>query len=130
MQKNLSQLTKNLSIFPKNIYLGCFKNIGSGSKVRKKLILDPDPGGKKSTGSRIHNTADGTMRINQTLLPMNVCFAEVLGDLSMTLCDPFAINFLSQSAMKLVNHQVRAVRGMDDDCTRATKGYSCFSTIV
>jgi hypothetical protein len=29
----------------------------------------------------------------------------------MTLCDPFAINFLSQSAMKLVNHQVRAARG-------------------
>ena len=24
----------------------------------------------------------------------------------MTLCDPFAINFLSQSAMKLVNFQV------------------------
>jgi hypothetical protein len=37
---------------------------------------------------------------------------EVLGDLSMTLCDPFAINFLSQSAMKLVNHQVRAARGL------------------
>jgi hypothetical protein len=37
---------------------------------------------------------------------------EVLGDLSMTLCDPFAINFLSQSAMKLVNHQVRAARGI------------------
>lgn len=31
---------------------------------------------------------------------------QVLGDLSMTLCDPFAINFLSQSAMKLINHQV------------------------
>lgn len=31
---------------------------------------------------------------------------QVLGDLSMTLCDPFAINFLSQSAMKLVNFQV------------------------
>jgi len=28
---------------------------------------------------------------------------QVLGDLSMTLCDPFAINFLSTSAMKLVN---------------------------
>ena len=27
----------------------------------------------------------------------------MLGDLSMTLCDPFAINFLSTSAMKLVN---------------------------
>jgi len=31
---------------------------------------------------------------------------QVLGDLSMTLCDPFAINFLSVSAMKLINHQV------------------------
>ena len=31
---------------------------------------------------------------------------QVLGDLSMTLCDPFAINFLSTSAMKLVNHCV------------------------
>ena len=30
----------------------------------------------------------------------------VLGDLSMTLCDPFAINFLASSAMKLVNHTV------------------------
>jgi len=28
---------------------------------------------------------------------------QVLGDLSMTLCDPFAINFLSVSAMRLVN---------------------------
>jgi len=28
---------------------------------------------------------------------------QVLGDLSMTLCDPFAINFLSTSAMKLIN---------------------------
>ena len=31
---------------------------------------------------------------------------QVLGDLSMTLCDPFAINFLSTSGMKLVNHCV------------------------
>ena len=30
----------------------------------------------------------------------------VLSDLSMTLCDPFAINFLASSAMKLVNHTV------------------------
>ena len=30
----------------------------------------------------------------------------MLGDLSMTLCDPFAINFLASSAMKLVNHSV------------------------
>ena len=30
---------------------------------------------------------------------------QVLGDLSMTLCDPYAINFLSGSAMKLINHQ-------------------------
>eukprot|EP00096_Caligus_rogercresseyi_P011921 TRINITY_DN4840_c0_g1_i1.p1 TRINITY_DN4840_c0_g1~~TRINITY_DN4840_c0_g1_i1.p1 ORF type:complete len:616 (+),score=211.95 TRINITY_DN4840_c0_g1_i1:27-1850(+) len=31
---------------------------------------------------------------------------QVLGDLSMTLCDPFAINFLAASAMKILNHQV------------------------
>ncbi len=31
---------------------------------------------------------------------------QVLGDLSMTLCDPFAINFLATSALKLVNHQL------------------------
>ncbi|CAB4061650.1 COBRA1 [Lepeophtheirus salmonis] len=31
---------------------------------------------------------------------------QVLGDLSMTLCDPFAINFLASSAMKILNHQV------------------------
>ncbi len=61
---------------------------------------------------------------------MNLCFVEVLGDLSMTLCDPFAINFLSQSAMKLVNHQVRAAREIDDDWTCPSKGYSRFSTIV
>eukprot|EP00095_Tigriopus_kingsejongensis_P003367 maker-scaffold153_size302544-snap-gene-0.8 protein:Tk03367 transcript:maker-scaffold153_size302544-snap-gene-0.8-mRNA-1 annotation:"hypothetical protein KGM_17840" len=31
---------------------------------------------------------------------------QVLGDLSMTLCDPFAINFLASSALKIMNHQV------------------------
>ena len=31
---------------------------------------------------------------------------QVLGDLSMTLCDPFAIHFLATSAMKIINHQV------------------------
>jgi len=31
---------------------------------------------------------------------------QVLGDLSMTLCDPFAINFLLSSAVKIMNHQV------------------------
>ena len=31
---------------------------------------------------------------------------QVLGDLSMTLCDPFAINFLATAAMKIMNHQV------------------------
>ena len=31
---------------------------------------------------------------------------QVLGDLSMTLCDPFAINFLASSAIKIINHQV------------------------
>merc|ERR1712223_1313145 len=31
---------------------------------------------------------------------------QVLGDLSMTLCDPFAINFLASSAMKIIHHQV------------------------
>ena len=35
---------------------------------------------------------------------------QVLGDLSMTLCDPFAINFLSVSAMKLINHQVGSLK--------------------
>merc|ERR1719147_227534 len=39
---------------------------------------------------------------------------QVLGDLSMTLCDPFAINFLSTSAMKLVNHCV-SVEGLPRD---------------
>ena len=31
---------------------------------------------------------------------------QVLGDLSMTLCDPFAVNFLAASALKIMNHQV------------------------
>ena len=31
---------------------------------------------------------------------------QVLGDLSMTLCDPFAINFLATSAMRIMNLQV------------------------
>lgn len=33
-------------------------------------------------------------------------YSQVLGDLSMTLCDPFAINFLATSALKIMNHQV------------------------
>lgn len=31
---------------------------------------------------------------------------QVLGDLSMTLCDPYAINFLATSAIKLVQHLI------------------------
>lgn len=31
---------------------------------------------------------------------------QVLGDLSMTLCDPYAINFLATSAMKILNHLI------------------------
>lgn len=31
---------------------------------------------------------------------------QVLGDLSMTLCDPFAINFLASSAIKLLQHLI------------------------
>lgn len=31
---------------------------------------------------------------------------QVLGDLSMTLCDPFAVNFLASAATKIMNHQV------------------------
>ena len=34
---------------------------------------------------------------------------QVLGDLSMTLCDPFAINFLANSALKIMNHQVNKI---------------------
>lgn len=36
---------------------------------------------------------------------------QVLGDLSMTLCDPYAINFLATSAMKILNHLIN-VEGM------------------
>ena len=32
---------------------------------------------------------------------------QVLGDLSMTLCDPFAVNFLATAAMKVMNNQVQ-----------------------
>ncbi|CAN7993224.1 unnamed protein product [Ixodes hexagonus] len=31
---------------------------------------------------------------------------QVLGDLSMTLCDPYAINFLAQSSMKIIHHLI------------------------
>jgi negative elongation factor B len=31
---------------------------------------------------------------------------QVLGDLSMTLCDPYAVNFLATSAMKILNHLI------------------------
>jgi len=31
---------------------------------------------------------------------------EVLGDLSMTLCDPYAINFLATSAIKILHHLI------------------------
>lgn len=31
---------------------------------------------------------------------------QVLGDLSMTLCDPYAINFLATSAIKLLQHLI------------------------
>ncbi|XP_046400983.1 negative elongation factor B [Ischnura elegans] len=31
---------------------------------------------------------------------------QVLGDLSMTLCDPYAINFLATSAMKILHHLI------------------------
>lgn len=31
---------------------------------------------------------------------------QVLGDLSMTLCDPYAINFLATSAMKILQHLI------------------------
>ncbi|TDG48440.1 hypothetical protein AWZ03_005185 [Drosophila navojoa] len=31
---------------------------------------------------------------------------QVLGDLSMTLCDPYAINFLATSAIKILNHLI------------------------
>ncbi|RWS31152.1 negative elongation factor B-like protein [Leptotrombidium deliense] len=31
---------------------------------------------------------------------------QVLGDLSVTLCDPYSINFLAMSAMKIMNHLI------------------------
>ncbi len=31
---------------------------------------------------------------------------HVLGDISMTLCDPYAINFLATSSMKMLNHHI------------------------
>lgn len=31
---------------------------------------------------------------------------QVLGDLSMTLCDPYAINFLALSAIKILHHLI------------------------
>ena len=31
---------------------------------------------------------------------------HVLGDISMTLCDPYAINFLAMSCMKIINHHI------------------------
>lgn len=36
---------------------------------------------------------------------------QVLGDLSMTLCDPYAINFLATSAIKILQHLIH-VEGM------------------
>lgn len=33
---------------------------------------------------------------------------QVLGDLSMTLCDPYAINFLATSAIKILQHLINA----------------------
>uniref|UniRef100_A0A023FFV5 Putative nelf-b n=1 Tax=Amblyomma cajennense TaxID=34607 RepID=A0A023FFV5_AMBCJ len=39
---------------------------------------------------------------------------QVLGDLSMTLCDPYAINFLAQSAMKIINHLIN-IEGLPRD---------------
>lgn len=32
---------------------------------------------------------------------------HVLGDISMTLCDPYAINFLAKSCMKIINHHIQ-----------------------
>lgn len=39
---------------------------------------------------------------------------QVLGDLSMTLCDPYAINFLAQSALKIINHLIN-IEGLPRD---------------
>ncbi|XP_054153940.1 negative elongation factor B-like [Oppia nitens] len=33
---------------------------------------------------------------------------HVLGDISMTLCDPYAINFLALSCMKIINHHIQS----------------------
>ncbi|KAK3912854.1 Negative elongation factor B [Frankliniella fusca] len=41
---------------------------------------------------------------------------QVLGDLSMTLCDPYAINFLATSAMKILHHII-SYEGMARDNT-------------
>ncbi|KAJ3662904.1 hypothetical protein Zmor_007221 [Zophobas morio] len=41
---------------------------------------------------------------------------QVLGDLSMTLCDPYAINFLATSAIKILHHLIY-VEGMPRDNT-------------
>lgn len=41
---------------------------------------------------------------------------QVLGDLSMTLCDPYAINFLATSAIKILQHQINN-EGMPRDNT-------------
>lgn len=39
---------------------------------------------------------------------------QVLGDLSMTLSDPYAINFLAQSALKIINHLIN-IEGLPRD---------------
>ncbi|XP_037558966.1 negative elongation factor B-like [Dermacentor silvarum] len=39
---------------------------------------------------------------------------QVLGDLSMTLCDPYAINFLAQSALKIITHLIN-IEGLPRD---------------
>ncbi|KAJ3635246.1 hypothetical protein MTP99_008166 [Tenebrio molitor] len=41
---------------------------------------------------------------------------QVLGDLSMTLCDPYAINFLATSAIKILHHLI-CIEGMPRDNT-------------
>ncbi|CAG9829249.1 unnamed protein product [Diabrotica balteata] len=41
---------------------------------------------------------------------------QVLGDLSMTLCDPYAINFLATSAIKILQHLIH-MEGMARDNT-------------
>ncbi|XP_044732332.1 negative elongation factor B [Chrysoperla carnea] len=44
---------------------------------------------------------------------------QVLGDLSMTLCDPYAINFLATSAIKILQHLIH-VEGLPRDNTILT----------